>query len=149
MLAETGVETVVDTDVGIGAKALVGWGVSSFVTAAAGSSVAAIAGAGALLATPVCAAVAVAAGTVLLTWAANGVCKWVTGTFFGEQKNIKDAAADIVVGTGKAIGKAVSSARKAIGNAVSSAGKLWQNGGMAYFQSQRMPVAADRGKALF
>jgi len=114
MLTETLVETVVDTFVRIGAKCAVGAGVAWLAAAGAGSSIAAVAGAAALLATPVGAAVAVAAGTVLVTWFANGFCKWVTGATGEKQRDIGEVFADMAVGIEKAIGNAVSSAGKTV-----------------------------------
>lgn len=75
--AETAIETV--TDIGVGAVATAG--VSAGITAA-------LTALGCTVAAP---AVAVGAGAVVVTWAANGVCKWLTGG-----KDIGEVAADLV-----------------------------------------------------
>lgn len=81
MLAETGIETVVD--IGLGA-----------ISTAAVSALATIVGA---TAAP---AVLIGAGAVAVTWAANGICKWLTG---GD--DIAETAANLVCDAGEAIGK--------------------------------------------
>lgn len=79
--AETVVETAVDIGLGIGATALVSAGATVLVSA------------GVITAAPAVAVGAVAAGVV---WAANGVCKWVTGG-----RDLGEVTADFVCDVGE------------------------------------------------
>lgn len=87
MVAETVIETA--TDIGVGALATAG------VSAAA----AALVSAGVIAGAP---AIAIGAGAVAVTWAANSVCEWVTGG-----KDIGEVAADLVCDTAEAIGDGI------------------------------------------
>ncbi len=85
MIAEIGIETVVD--IGVGAAA----------TAAVSAGAAALVSAGLITFAP---AVAIGAGAVAVAWAANSVCEWITGG-----KDIGEVAADFVCDVAEAVGE--------------------------------------------
>lgn len=91
---ETVVESAVDIAVGAAATAA--------STAVVGAAAGALAAAGATALAPVIGSAAVvAAGAVAITWAANGICKWATGKFGGEEKDLGELAADTVCDLGE------------------------------------------------
>lgn len=76
-------ETVIETGVDIGLGALATAGVSAVAVAIG------------FTAAP---ALAIGAGAVLVTWAANGVCKWITGG-----RDIGEVAADMICDVGEGV----------------------------------------------
>lgn len=108
-VAETVIETA--TDIAVGAVA------TSVASAAIGAGLAA---AGFTVAAP---AVVVGAAAVGIAWAANGVCKWATGKFGGESKDLGEVAADFVCDTAEVVGKAVGNAAKSVKNTFTKWGK--------------------------
>lgn len=98
--AEIAIETGVDIALGAGATALV-----TAVLAPVGP-----------------AALVVGAGSVAVTWAANGLCKWITGKF-GEEKDIAEVASDAVFYAADKVGKAVGKAGKALKNGAKAIAK--------------------------
>lgn len=85
MIAETGIETAVDIGIGVAASATVSATASALLSA------------GIITCAP---AVVIGAGTVAVTWAANGICKWATGG-----KDIGEVVSDIVCDVGGAVKK--------------------------------------------
>ncbi|MCI8515285.1 MAG: hypothetical protein HFG75_00125 [Hungatella sp.] len=63
-------------------------------------------------------AILVGAGSVAVTWAANGLCKWVTGKF-GEEKDLAEVASDVIFYAADKVGKA----GKALGKGVKAIAK--------------------------
>lgn len=94
-VAETIVESAVDIGIGIGA------------TAVSTAAVSVIAGVLGVTAAP---AVVVGLGAAAITIGANAICKWATGKFGGESKDLGEVAADFVCDVGEG---AINLAKKA------------------------------------
>lgn len=96
-------ETIVEGIVDIGTVALAEAGVAAAWSAGA----AALAAAG-IISAPVSApAVVIGAAGVGVTWAANGLCKWATGKFGGESKDLGEVVADTIFDVSEWVGKNV------------------------------------------
>ena len=89
------------------AETLIESGVDIALEAAATAGITALAAAAGITAAP---AVVVGAAAVGVTWAANGLCKWVTGQF-GEAKDLGEVASDLICDTAEWIGDKAKSAK--------------------------------------
>lgn len=98
-------ETVVETGVDIGFGALATAGVSAAAVAAG------------FTAAP---AFAIGAGAVLVTWAVNGICKWITG---GD--DLGEAVANIVCGVGEMVNSAVQNIGATVVNSLKNITAEW------------------------
>ncbi len=98
-------ETVVETGVDIGFGALATAGVSAAAVAAG------------FTAAP---AFAIGAGAVLVTWAVNGICKWITG---GD--DLGEAVANIVCGVGEMVNSAVQNVGATVVNSLKNITAEW------------------------